>query len=106
MRRRSPDVEKQLLELACDQHHVRPQSVRQFASRIRIELRLLLFRRGDQPADSIRFIHPSQFHHAAMLAQCLADALITFLVLHVHPPRIRGNAQMVGHEEDNGVGIR
>ena len=58
------------------------------------------------PADGFAFFHARQFHDAAVLAHGFADALVAFFILHLHAADVGGNADVVGDEDDERVGIR
>jgi hypothetical protein len=83
-----PGVEQQLFKLARDQHHVGAQCVDQLAGRFRLETHLLPFAFLQQPAQAVRLVGAGQLYDAAPVAQCLADALIAVLVVHVHAARV------------------
>ena len=58
-----------------------------------------LLRRGHRPAHGVFLVHARQLHHAAVLAQRLGQPLEAVLVVHLHAPRVGGDAQEVGDEQ-------
>ena len=99
-------VQHQLFELARQQHHVRTQRVGHLARRVGIQHRAFALRLLGQPADGVRLVDSRQLDHAAPLAQSFAQPLVLVLVLHVHAPRIGRNANVVGDEKQQRLGIR
>ena len=59
---------------------------------------------GD-PADGFALFHARQFDDAAVLAHGFADALVALFVLHLHAADVGGNADVVGDEDQQRVGI-
>ncbi len=105
MRAPAQRVEQQLLQLRRNQHHVRAQRIHQFARRVRFKLRLGGLRRRDRPAHRIFFVHARQFDHAAVFAQRLRQPLKAILVVHLHAPRVGGNAQKIGDKNQQRLRI-
>src|SRR5258708_11113721 len=103
-----PDVEHKFLQFVGDHHHVAAEGVDQFASAVRIDLHwhAAAGAKLRNPADSFAFLHPRQFDDAAVLAHGFANALVAFFVLHLHAADVGGNADVVGDEYQEGVGIR
>ena len=64
-----------------------------------------LVRGGHGPAHGVLFAHAGQLHHAAVLAQGLAEALEAVLVVHVHAAGVGGDAQEVGDEQQQRLGV-
>ena len=56
-------------------------------------------------AGRVAFLHPRQFHDAAVLAHGVADTLIALLILHLHLANVVGNADVIGNEYDERVRI-
>ncbi len=106
MRRRSPVIQQQLLQLARHQHQVRAQRVGQLARGVHFERASPLLCLGHQPAHRVTLLHAHQLHHAAPIAQRLADALVAVLVLHVHAAQVGGQMQMIGNENQQRLRIR
>ena len=102
------DVEHELLQFVGDHHHVAAERVDQLAGAVGIDLhgyRAAGTVFGD-PAHRFAFFHARQFDDAAVLAHGFADALVALFVLHLHAADVGGNADMVGNENDERVGIR
>ena len=62
-------------------------------------------RRGHGPAHGVFLAHARQLHHAAVLAQRFPQALKAVLVVHLHAPRVRRNAQEIGDEQEQRLRI-
>ena len=102
----SQSVKQQFFQLRGDEHHVGAQRIDKFAGRVGIDSGAGLLRRGRHPAHRVFLVHAGQFHHAAMLAQRLGQALEAVLVVHLHPPRIGGDAQEIGDKNQERLRIR
>ena len=57
------------------------------------------------PAHRVFLVHARQLHHAAVLAQRLGQPLKAVLVVHLHAPRVGGNAQKVGNKQQQRLRI-
>ena len=58
------------------------------------------------PPHRFAFFHARQFDDAAVLAHGLANALVALFILHLHPADVGRDADMVGNENNQRVGIR
>ena len=105
MRPRPSGVEQQLLQFRGDQHHVRAQRVHQLAGRVGLHADAGLLRRGHGPAHRVFLVHARQLHHAAVLAQRLGQPLKAVLVVHLHAPRVGGDAQEVGDKNQQRLRV-
>ena len=101
-------VEHELLQFVGDHHHVAAQRVDQFAGSVGIDLYWDVAAGAivGNPANCFALLHARQFDDAAVLAHGFADALVAFLILHLHAANVGGNADVVGDEDDQRVGIR
>ena len=64
-----------------------------------------LLRGGHGPAHRVFFVHARQLHHAAVLAQRLGQPLEAVLVVHLHAPRVGGDAQKVGDKDQQRLRV-
>src|SRR5882724_12267202 len=87
------------------QHHVRAESIDQFAGGVLIDFYVFFLRLVDDPAHAVGFFHARQFHNAAVFAQRFADALVAVLVLHLHAANVGGNADVIGDKDDHRVWV-
>ncbi len=102
------DVEHEFLQFVGDHHHIAAEGVDQFAGSVGIDL-YRYAAAGTKicnPADGFAFFDARQLDDAAVLAHGLADALVAFLVLHLHAADVGGNADVVGDEYQQRIGIR
>ena len=53
----------------------------------------------------VSFVHARQFHHAAIVTQGFADALVAIFVLHVHAAQVGWQTEMIGNEENDRLRI-
>ncbi len=67
--------------------------------------RVSLLRRRDGPAHGVLVAHPRQFHHPAVLAQGFRQPLEAILVVHLHAPRVGGDAHEVGDKNQQRLGV-
>ena len=86
-------IEQQLLHFGGDHHHVGAEGVHELAGGVGLEAGAGLVRGGRGPAHGVLFAHAGQLHHAAVLAQGLAEALKAVLVVHVHAAGVGRDAQ-------------
>ena len=59
----------------------------------------------DNPADAVAFFHSGKFNQRAVLAERFANAFVAVFVLHLHAARVRGNADVIGDEDQHRVRI-
>ena len=94
----SQRVEQQLLQFRRDQHHVSAERIHQLARCVRLDAGFRRLRRGYGPPHRVFLAHARQFHHPAVLAQRFSDPLKSILVVHLHAPIVRRDAQEISHK--------
>ena len=99
------DIENQLLQFVGDHHHVAAEGVDQFAGAVGLDFHVAAGAVIGDPAHGFAFFDARQFDDAAVLAHGFADALVALFVLHLHAADVGGNADVVGDENNQRVGI-
>ena len=98
-------VEDELLKFVRDHHHVAAERVDQFAGAVGIDLDVARGAVFADPAHRFAFLDARQFDNAAERAEVFADLLITILVGHLHAADVGRNADVIGDEDEQRVGI-
>src|SRR6202023_1711794 len=100
------DVENEFFKLIRNHHHVAAKRIDQFTGGIQIDLHVA----GDavflDPADGIAFFHAAKFYNRTVSAESFANALVTLFVGQVHAAGVNRNADVVGDEDQHGIGVR
>ena len=105
MRFFSPDVQNQLLQFIGDHHHVAAQRVHQLARAVGFHLHVAAGAVFRNPAHRLTLFHARQLDNPAELSQRFADAFVALLVGQFHPSHIGRNADVVGHEHQQGIWV-
>ena len=103
--RRGGDVEEEFFDFAGDEHHVGAEGVDELAGSIGVEADGVLFGMGDDPADGVGLFDLGELDDAAPVAEGLTDAVEALFVLEVHAAEIGGEMEVIGDEEEDGLGV-
>ena len=60
---------------------------------------------GGDPGHGVGLVDAGELDEAAPVAEGLADALVTVLVLHVHVAEVGGDVDVVGEKDEDGLRI-
>ncbi len=65
----------------------------------------LLLGVGDDPASGVAFFDLGELDDAAPIAEGFANAIEAFFILHVHAAEVGGEVEVVGDEDEDGLGV-